>query len=99
MTPETQKNVSYVIGPDGNPLTTMDLPPADTRRWVARRKAEVVVAVRGGLISLEDACDRYALTVEEFLSWERAIKKFGLPGLRATRFQEYKHLDNQRLSA
>jgi len=63
-----RRRVNYVIGPDGSPLTIADLPPTSTRRWVIRRKAEVVAAVRGGLLSLEEACDRYTLTVEEFLS-------------------------------
>ncbi len=80
----------YVIGPDGTPLTLHDLPPTDTKRWVIRRKAEVVVAVRGGLLSLEEACERYKLTVEEFLSWQKAIDAHGLPGLRATRVQQYR---------
>ena len=62
--------VKYVIGPDGSPLTIADLPPTTTKRWVIRRKAEVVAAVRGGLLSLEEACARYTLTVEEFLSWQ-----------------------------
>src|SRR6185369_12974978 len=52
--------VRYVIGPDGSPLTVADLPPKDTKRWVIRRKAEVVAAVRGGLLSLEEACERNA---------------------------------------
>ena len=73
--------VSYVIGPDGSPLTLADLPPPNTKRWVIRRKAEVVAAVRGGLLSLDEACRRYTLTVEEFLAWQRAIDRFGLPGL------------------
>ncbi|MDF1686275.1 MAG: hypothetical protein ACJAXQ_000419 [Parvibaculaceae bacterium] len=81
---------NYVIGPDGSPLTIADLPPANTKRWVIRRKAEVVAAVRGGLISLEEACRRYTLTVEEFLSWQRSIEKHGLAGLRATRVQQYR---------
>jgi len=80
----------YVIGPDGTPLTLKDLPPPSTKRWVIRRKAEVVAAVRGGLLTLEEACDRYTLTVEEFLSWQKAIDQFGLPGLRATRVQQYR---------
>lgn len=81
----------HVVGPTGEPLTIKDLPPPDTKRWVIRRKAEVVAAVRGGLISLEDACTRYTLSVEEFLSWQRAIDRNGLPGLRVTRVQEYRH--------
>jgi Protein of unknown function (DUF1153) len=90
MTDHFRPRVRYVIGPDGSPLTVADLPPRDTKRWVIRRKAEVVAAVRGGLISLEEACERYTLTVDEFLSWQRSIDKHGLPGLRATRIQEYR---------
>jgi Protein of unknown function (DUF1153) len=78
-----------VIGPDGRKLTLAALPPADSR-WVPRRKAEVVVAVRGGLLTLGQACDRYALTIEEFHSWQQAVDKFGLPGLRATHAQQYR---------
>lgn len=89
MTSFRQKD-PYVIGPDGTPLTLKDLPPTSTKRWVIRRKAEVVAAVRGDLLTLEEACDRYKLTVEEFLSWQKAIDQFGLPGLRATRVQQYR---------
>ncbi len=74
----------------GRPMTLADLPPPDTKRWVIRRKAEVVAAVRAGVISLEDACRRYTLSVEEFLSWQRAIDKHGMRGLRATRLQQYR---------
>ena len=80
-----------VMGPDGLPLTLADLPPADTTRWVARRKAQVVSAVCGGLLSLDEACRRYTLTVEEFLAWQHAIDRFGLAGLRATRVQQYRN--------
>ncbi|MGP0058261.1 MAG: DUF1153 domain-containing protein [Beijerinckiaceae bacterium] len=82
--------VKYVIGPDGSPLTVADLPPRTTKRWVIRRKAEVVAAVRGGLISLEEACSRYTLTVDEFLSWQMSIDQHGLAGLRTTRLQQYR---------
>ncbi|MEJ2433573.1 MAG: DUF1153 domain-containing protein [Pseudolabrys sp.] len=54
------------------------------------RKAEVVAAVRGGLLSLEEACARYTLTVEEFLSWQYSIDQHGLAGLRTTRIQQYR---------
>jgi hypothetical protein len=88
---ETQRpRAKYVIGPDGSPLTIADLPPPDTRRWVIRRKAEVVAAVRGGLLSLEDACKRYTLTTEEFLAWQHSIERHGLAGLRTTRLQQYR---------
>lgn len=90
MTEMSRGRTKYVIGPDGSPLTIADLPPSDTKRWVIRRKAEVVAAVRGGLLSLEEACTRYTLTVEEFLSWQASIDRHGLAGLRTTRIQQYR---------
>ena len=86
----TAEKAPYVIGPDGAPLTIADLPPKTTKRWVIRRKAEVVAAVRGGLLSLESACERYTLTEEEYASWERAIDRHGMQGLRATKLQQYR---------
>ena len=66
----------YVVGPTGEVFTRADLPPATKAlRWVKRRKAEVVMAVHGGLLSLDEACRWYGLTYEEFASWERAVKK------------------------
>ena len=91
MTDLVRPRVKYVIGPDGSPLTIADLPPTNTRRWVIRRKAEVVAAVRGGLLSLDEACTRYRLTVEEFLSWQASIDEYCLAGLRTTCIQQYRH--------
>ena len=79
-----------VLGIDGRRLRIEDLPPPGTRRWVIRRKAEVVAGVRAGLISLEEACARYTLSVEEFLSWQRSIDRHGMRGLRTTRLQDYR---------
>ncbi len=93
----TQIYQPRVIGPDGAPLTLADLPPPNTRRWVIRRKAQVVLAIRGGLLSLDEACRRYDLSVEEFLSWQRAIDKHGLPGLRTTRLQLYRDSDKRTI--
>lgn len=84
------KKEHMVIGPEGTPLTIADLPKPDTVRWVIRRKAEVVAAVRGGLLTLDGACERYGLTSEEFLSWQRAIEAHGITGLRTTRIQQYR---------
>ena len=81
-----------VIGPLGEQLTLDTLPPPSTTRWVVRRKAEVVAAVNGGLLSVDDVCARYGLTVEEFAGWQRAIDRSGMPGLRAPRIQHYKSL-------
>jgi Protein of unknown function (DUF1153) len=72
------------------------LPPPYTKRWVVRRKAVVVQAVRNGSISLEEARERYKLSSEEFLAWERAIDRYGVPGLRATRVQIYRDTDEAR---
>jgi hypothetical protein len=68
-----------VVAPDGSQLTIADLPPPGTQeRWVCRHKALVVAAVRCGLLSLGDACNRYSLTIDEFLSWQSAINQHGL---------------------
>jgi hypothetical protein len=83
---------AQVIGPLGEPLTLDSLPPPSTTRWVVRRKAEVVAAVNGGLLSVDEACARYSLTLEEFASWQRAVDRSGMPGLRVTRIQHYKSL-------
>ena len=90
MTEHYRPRVRYVIGPDGSPLTVADLPPKYTKRWVIRRKAEVVAAVRAGLLNLEEACSRYNLSTEEFMGWEAAIEKHGLGGLRVTRIQQFR---------
>jgi hypothetical protein len=79
-----------VIGPLGEELKKADLPPPETSRWVVRRKAQVVAAVNGGLLTVREACDRYGLTLEELASWQRAIDREGMPGLRATRVQHYR---------
>ena len=74
-------------------IAVEDLPPPNTRRWVSSRKAKVVEAVRTGLMSLTDACERYNLSVEEFLSWQRLIDAHGTPGLRSTRLQVYRAVE------
>lgn len=90
MTSERPGRSDAAIGPEGAPMTLKDLPPPGTKRWVIRRKAEVVAGVRAGLISLEEACERYTLSVEEFLSWQKLIDRHGLRGLRVTRLQDYR---------
>jgi transposase-like protein len=90
-----------VIGGEILPCTSaiaMDLPPPDTKRWVARRKAVIVNAVRSGAISLEEVCRRYELSVEEFHAWQRAIETHGVAGLRVTRLQIYRDTPPARLA-
>jgi len=79
-----------VIGPDGRRLTRADLPPKDTVRWVIRRKAEVVAGVRAGLLTLDEACSMYSLSLDEFLLWQRQLDKHGLEGLKVTRIADYR---------
>ncbi len=77
--------------PRGRGTSLAELPPPETRRWVARRKAQVVAAVQTGVLSLEEACRRYTLSAEEFSAWEQAIDRHGLRALRVTRLQEFRH--------
>lgn len=74
-----------IVGPLGERLTVATLPSKGTVRWVVRRKAQIVAAVKGGLLSLDEVCDRYAITIEEYASWQRAFDRSGLPGLRVTK--------------
>lgn len=92
---EQKKALSrFVIGPDGQRLTLSDLPPADTQRWVIRRKAEVVAAVAGGLLTMEAACDHYNLSHEEFEGWRKSIDRHGIQGLRTTQIKKYREKQN-----
>ncbi len=59
MNSERAGSVETVIGPAGKPLTVENLPPKNTMRWVIRRKAEVVAAVRNGRIGRDEACEHY----------------------------------------
>lgn len=71
-------------------LTLADLPSPGISRWVTRRKAEVVAAVSGGLLSRKAACDRYNLTDEEYEGWAKLYSRHGVKGLRTTRLQKYR---------
>lgn len=75
------------------------LPPPDTLRWVMRRKAQVVAAVRSGVLTFEEACQRYLLSEEEFKSWMKLLDSHGVRGLRATRTQEYRSHDSTQTQA
>jgi hypothetical protein len=87
---DMMRGAAMVLGPSGKPIAFGDLPPPSTKRWVMRRKAEVVAGVRAGLLSLEEACERYTLSVEEFLSWQKLVDQHGVRGLRATQLQKYR---------
>jgi hypothetical protein len=50
-----------------------DLPKHADIRWIRRRKARVVAAVRAGIFGLHEALERYNLSIEEFIEWEREV--------------------------
>ena len=67
-----------------------ELPPPDTKRWVIKRKAAVVAAVKNGVITLDDVCWLYDISAEEFLIWQEMVDKHGIRGLRVTKLQEFR---------
>ena len=71
-----------IIGPLREVLTRENLPPPNTLRWVASRKAQVVAAVETGLLTIEEAMKRYRLSLEEFYSWQWAMDRGGVAALR-----------------
>lgn len=81
---------TFVVGPVGERLTFEALPAPNTARWTPRRKAEVVSAVHGGLLTFDEACARYGLEMIELIDWQRAVRRSGMPGLRVTRLQQYR---------
>jgi uncharacterized protein DUF1153 len=78
--------------PDAGPIPEL---PSPRQRWTARRKAIVIKAVRGGWVPIEDVCEVYNISVDEFLAWERDIDRYGVHGLRSTRLQIYRDTDRQ----
>ena len=71
--------------------------PRPGQRWTVRRKAVVVEAVRGGWMPIDEACLLYNISVDEFLAWERDLDRYGVPGLRTTRYKIYR--DTKKKSA
>ncbi|PWJ20411.1 DUF1153 domain-containing protein [Jannaschia seohaensis] len=76
--------------PDGTQMSRADLPPAGTTRWVARRKALVVMGIESGLITLEEAMERYELSEEEYAEWAAAVSAHGTDGLKTTMIQHFR---------
>ena len=77
---------------DGTIMSFADLPPAQTSRWVASRKAAVVRGVLYGLIGKDDALRRYSLSEAEFTEWVKAVSTHGEGALKATKVQKYRQL-------
>lgn len=70
--------------------TLESLPAPDTRRWVSSRKQAVVLAVRTGVLTMTEACERYSLSVEEFLSWDALFTRGGRKALRVTKLRDFR---------
>ena len=72
------------------PASLDDLPAPDTVRWTKYRKLAVVDAVETGLLTLNEASERYNLSAEELSSWKGRADRHGADGLRTTRLQDYR---------
>jgi len=70
--------------------------PKPRQRWTVRRKATVIGAVRDGFVPINEVCETYNISIDEFLAWERDMDRYGIPGLRTTRVQIYRVTDKQR---
>src|SRR5258708_7891961 len=79
--------------PDAGPIPEL---PSPRQRWTVRRKAAVIRAVRGGWMPIEEVCEGYNISVDEFLAWERDIDRYGIHGLRSTRLQIYRDTGRER---
>jgi hypothetical protein len=75
---------------DGSVMTRADLPPLDTSRWVASRKAAVVRGITAGLISQEEALECWSLSDAELEEWLCAVKNHGEAALKATSIKRYR---------
>ena len=79
-----------------NAFSSMRELPSPGQRWKVRRKAALIEVVRGGWLAIDEACRRYALSVDEFVAWERDLDRYGVHGLRSTRYQIYRDTQARR---
>ncbi len=54
-----------------------NLPAPNHQRWTPSDKKRVVLSVCNGFLSITEACRRYSLSLDEFLSWYRRARKAG----------------------
>jgi Protein of unknown function (DUF1153) len=81
---ESMKSAIHMLGmeaprPDERLLIATSLPPHNAMRWTAVRKTRVVTAVLCGVLTLDEARTRYALSLEEFMSWQRLVVRGDAP--------------------
>jgi hypothetical protein len=84
---QKRSGLKSVMAPNGRRVTLADLPPTNIKHWLPVHKANIATAVRGGLISSDEICRRYKLTLEELKMWEQAFVSRGVEGLRVTRIR------------
>ncbi|PZQ48485.1 MAG: DUF1153 domain-containing protein [Micavibrio aeruginosavorus] len=72
------------------------LPPPTTQRWVKSRKLAVIKAIDKGLLTDEQACQRYSLSAEELESWKMALNRHGPGALRTTHINRYRRADHPK---
>jgi hypothetical protein len=82
---KTKSRLKAVMGPVGDSISMATLPASDTARWTVRRKAEVLMAIAGGLLTINQAKKRYNLSNDELAAWRDAVERSGVMGLRATK--------------
>jgi hypothetical protein len=56
-----------------------------------RRKLAIIAAIGNGLMSREDVYNRYFLSPEKLLSWEKNFDRHGLRGLAAKAVRGRRH--------
>jgi len=51
-------------------------------RWTAWRKAELCMALRGAIVTVDDAVEKCGLQREEIAAWLKTFARSGTDGLR-----------------
>ena len=72
--PSMRAETRYSAEPNGVHITRAQLPPRRLKRWRPKHKGLVVAAVRHGLLTFGEACKRYSLSTDEYLSWHDAAR-------------------------
>jgi len=75
----TQKSVSAEDAPNhrSDPGADTSPPPPGTRTWGSRKKAAVILCIRSGLITREEAYAAYSLSPEELAAPRGRLRLIG----------------------
>ena len=95
MQPESLGNLPAIDGWAGIRDKLPEL-PSSHQRWTVQRKAAVIAAVHAGRLSIHEVCRIYNLSPDEFAAWDRDLDRYGIPGLRSTRYQIYRDTEGPR---